>query len=94
MFCQTIKTGQECNFMSKKGCGFNGGSCHIVVDKCDGCNKIADLSAGQYCRVYPDPMSKWLSGNCPTASHIKREIKESAQKLNPLKASKRSGGKH
>ncbi|MGZ3635132.1 MAG: PxxKW family cysteine-rich protein, partial [Syntrophales bacterium] len=37
-----------------------------------------------------EPSSKWLSGNCPTASHIKREIKEATQKINPLKASKRS----
>ena len=26
MICQTIKSGIECGFMTKKGCGFNGGS--------------------------------------------------------------------
>jgi hypothetical protein len=90
MICQTIKVGQDCGFMNKRGCGFNGGSCHIVIDKCDGCNKITEQSTGQYCRVYPDPSSKWLSGICPTASHSKKDIKESSQKINPLKASKRS----
>ena len=90
MVCQTIKVGSECGFMTKKGCGFNGGNCHTIIDKCEGCNKIIDCPAGQYCKVYPEPASKWLSGNCPTASHIKREIIESTQKLNPLKASKRS----
>lgn len=90
MVCQTIKVGSECAFMTKKGCGFNGGNCHIIIDNCEGCNKIIDCPAGQYCKVYPEPASKWLSGNCPTASHIKREIIESTQKLNPIKASKRS----
>lgn len=91
MNCQTIKAGQDCAFMSKKGCGFNGGSCYTIIDRCGGCNRVTEQSTGTYCRVYPDPSSKWLSGNCPTASHIKRDIKETSQKLNPLKASKRSG---
>ncbi len=90
MVCQTVKSGSECAFMTKKGCGFNGGSCHTIIDKCEGCNKIIDFTTGQYCRVYPEPSSKWLSGNCPTASNIKREIKEAVQKINPLKASKRA----
>jgi hypothetical protein len=90
MVCQTIKNGSECAFMTKKGCGFNGGNCHVIIDKCESCGKILEYSAGQYCRVYPDPSSKWFSGNCPTATHIKKEIKEVTQKINPLKASKRS----
>ncbi|MBN1614064.1 MAG: PxxKW family cysteine-rich protein [Deltaproteobacteria bacterium] len=92
MVCQTIKAGYECSFMTKKGCGFNGGSCYAIIDRCEGCNRIIELPTGQYCKVYPDPSSKWLSGNCPTASHIKKDLKESSQKINPLKASKR--GKH
>jgi hypothetical protein len=90
MVCQTIKVGSECAFMNKKGCGFNGGSCHVIIDKCESCNKVIELSSGQYCKVYPEPASKWLSGYCPTATHVKREIKEVTQKINPLKASKRS----
>ncbi len=90
MVCQTIKVGNECGFMTKKGCGFNGGSCHVVVENCAGCSKIIDLSAGQYCMIYPNPSSKWIVGKCPTATHIKREIAETTQKINPLKASKRA----
>lgn len=90
MVCQTVKAGIECAFMTKKGCGFNGGSCNAIVEKCEGCNKVIQTPAGQYCRVYPDPVSRWRSGNCPTASHIKREVQETTQKLNPLKAAKRS----
>jgi hypothetical protein len=90
MVCQTVKIGAECAFMTKRGCGFNGGNCYTIADKCEGCIKIIDCPTGQYCKVYPEPSSKWLAGNCPTASHIKREIKEATQKINPLKASKRS----
>lgn len=90
MICQTIKAGTECAFMSKNGCGFNGGSCHVITEKCEECNKILALENGRYCKVYPDPKSKWLYGNCPSASHVKRVIAEPVQKINPLKASKRS----
>lgn len=90
MICQTIKTGQECSFMSKKGCGFNGGSCHAIIDLCSDCSKIFEVAIGKYCKVYPNPSSKWTSGKCPTASHIKRDIAEPTQKINPLKASKRA----
>ena len=89
MLCQTIKSGVECAFMAKGGCGFNGGSCVTIIDKCEGCNKIMEISSGKYCKIYPDPTAKWAMGGCPTASHLKREVKEE-QKINPLKASKRS----
>lgn len=90
MICQTTKAGTECVFMSKKGCGFNGGTCHTIIDKCESCNKVMIVEAGQYCRIYPDPTSKWGAGRCPQASHVKREVVETTQKINPLKASKRS----
>ncbi|HQM44441.1 MAG TPA: PxxKW family cysteine-rich protein [Smithellaceae bacterium] len=78
--------------MSKKGCTFIGSSCAPIIDKCMECNKVFEYESGKYCKVYPDPKSKWMKGNCPTASHIKIEIKE-AQKINPLKASKRASKK-
>ncbi|PKN76566.1 MAG: hypothetical protein CVU52_04275 [Deltaproteobacteria bacterium HGW-Deltaproteobacteria-10] len=93
MLCQTVKTGLECAFMSKKGCGFFGGSCHVIVEKCTECGKILEYESGKYCKVYPDPASKWINGKCPTATHIKLEVKETAQKVNPLKASKRANKK-
>ncbi len=90
MICQTIKNGQDCGFMTKKGCSFNGGSCHIIIDSCGECNKIFEVEARKYCKVYPNPAIKWNTGKCPTASHIKLEIAENTQKINPLKASKRA----
>ena len=93
MICQTTKSGVECGFMTKKGCGFNGGTCYAIIDKCDECGKIIEFTTGKYCRVYPDPASKWRAGKCPTATHIKVEIKEMTQKVNPLKASKRANKK-
>lgn len=93
MICQTIKAGQDCSFMTKKGCGYNGGSCLGIVDSCVECNKILETEAGKFCKVYPNPASKWASGKCPTASHVKVEIGEAAQKINPLKASKRANKK-
>jgi len=54
---------------------------------------VMDVASGKYCRVYPDPAAKWGIRSCPTASHLKLEIKESNQKVNPLKASKRANKK-
>jgi hypothetical protein len=93
MVCQTVKNGVECVFMSKKGCNFNGGSCHIIVDKCEECDRIIECPTGNYCMIYPDPAAKWAIGSCPSATHVKNEIKENSQKINPLKASKRKAGR-
>ena len=93
MICQTVKPGLECSFMSKKGCTYFGGSCHTIVEKCGDCGKIFEYESAKYCRVYPDPAGKWMNGKCPTATHIKIEIKENTQKTNPLKASKRANKK-
>ncbi|MFB3925965.1 MAG: PxxKW family cysteine-rich protein [Syntrophales bacterium] len=90
MVCQTVKVGYDCVFMTKKGCGFNGGSCHTIIENCEGCNKVLEITAGRYCKIYPDPTAKWAVGGCPTASHIKKAVSEENQKINPLKASKRS----
>jgi len=92
MICKTVKVGFECAFMAKNGCGFVNNSCQKIIESCDGCGKIFDYEAGKYCKVYPDPAGKWLNGKCPTATHVKIEIKE-AQKVNPLKASKRASKK-
>ena len=52
-----------------------------------------ECATGKYCRVYPDPAGKWRTGKCPTATHIKVEVKETTQKINPLNASKRASKK-
>ena len=50
MICQTIKSGIECGFMTKKGCGFNGGSCNMIIAQCEGCGKVVACVTGNYCR--------------------------------------------
>jgi len=90
MICQTVKAGIECTFMGKGGCTFIGGSCRVISEKCDGCAKIIEWEGNRYCQIFPDPTARWLMGICPMATHVKREYKETTQKINPLKASKRA----
>ena len=92
MICTTVKNGQECPFMSAKGCSYNGGVCHQIVEQCDGCGRRAEVASGWYCSSCPDPGLKWKRGNCNLATHMANTAAESKAKLNPLKASKR--GKH
>ena len=88
MICQTVKKGQECIFMGKSGCTYNGGMCHPVIDKCEGCDKVKEFSGEKYCSAYPEPKLKWKEGKCNFATHVKHEIKKE-KIVNALKASKR-----
>ena len=90
MLCNTTREGVDCGFMSAKGCGFNGGSCHPAVEPCEGCDRAVASGDMMYCQSYPDPASKWRNGNCNFATHVKGEVL-TAVKLNPIKASKRAG---
>ena len=90
MVCSTVKLGAACTFMSPKGCSFNGGSCYPVIEQCDGCDRSKEFESGKYCLSYPDPSQKWKLGNCNLATHIKKTPVQTAAKINPLKASKRS----
>jgi hypothetical protein len=92
MDCTTVKEGQECSFMTKKGCGFNSGACHKIVEACVGCQRVVNYTEGDYCMVFPDPAAKWRIGNCNMATHLKVEAAKGAAKINPIKASKRGGG--
>ncbi len=90
MLCTSVKEGCDCFFMTPKGCRFNGGACHSIVEQCEGCHRIKDFPAGQYCANFPDPAAKWRRGNCNMATHIKKDGNGKGNgKLNPLKASKR-----
>lgn len=90
MVCQTVKKGMECFFMSQKGCQFNGGACYSIIEQCEGCQRIQELSTGRYCLVFPDPAAKWRLGPCNMATHLRgNDNKKQNRKLNPLKASKR-----
>ncbi|MCP4715481.1 MAG: hypothetical protein GY868_10215 [Deltaproteobacteria bacterium] len=88
MICQTTKKGEECFFMAKGGCTYNGGTCHEVVEQCEGCGKAIEFEGKKYCLAYPQPDLKWKSGTCNFATHVKREAKKE-QIINALKASKR-----
>lgn len=95
MQCQTVLPGSECTFWSKSGCTFTEGSCQVVVENCEGCDRIVNGSIGKVCSAYPAPGRKWsLGGICNFATHVKVEIKSEELRVNPLKASKKaSGGK-
>jgi len=84
-----MKPGLNCVFMAKTGCRFNGGKCHQVVEKCEGCERSVAYPHGTFCSSYPDPGLKWKGGRCNFATHIKEEVQAKAF-VNPLKASKRS----
>lgn len=90
MNCATVKQGKECPFMASKGCSFNGGICHEVVEQCNGCNRNIEFNAAWYCMACPDPTVKWKSGRCNLASHLTATAAPTTQKkVNPIKASKR-----
>ena len=92
MLYQTVKEGFECFFMTKKGCQFNGGSCHQIVENCEGCQRVKEFPTGKYCITFPEPAVKWRAGICNMATHMKNNKKDNGNgngKINPLKASKR-----
>jgi hypothetical protein len=76
--------------MTKKGCNFNGGRCLTIIDKCQGCNRTSSFEEEVYCLVAANPASKWNTGDCNFATHLEKKQVEEAQKINPLKASKRA----
>ncbi len=90
MLCVTLKKGVPCAFMTTKGCTFNGGHCHPVVDPCEGCSRTLAVDSDTFCSVAPHPAQKWATGSCNFATHVSRQVNEQTQKLNPLKASKRA----
>jgi hypothetical protein len=65
----------------------------VIVDNCEGCDRIVEGSIGKICSAYPAPDKKWLSGICNFATHAKVEIKTEDLKVNPLKASKKAVAK-
>jgi hypothetical protein len=67
--------------MSKKGCGFLGGSCKPILDKCDGCERILKQADQNYCLSFPDPAAKWRLGACGMATHAKTESKGGETKV-------------
>ena len=89
MICKTVRKDKECFFATEDGCRFPGGTCHQIIDKCEGCARVIELETGKYCSIYPFPKIQWDMGVCNMATHHKREEKKEETFLNPLKAAKR-----
>ena len=64
-----------------------------IVEQCDGCERIVEVNAVQYCKTYASPTAKWRLGICNFATHVKPEIMTAKTRVNPLKASKRAMAK-
>ncbi len=90
MECQTVLAGTECSFWKKTGCSAEGGSCQVVVEECQGCERIANGTIGDVCTSFSNPAVKWASGLCNFATHKKIDIKSDDVRVNPLKAAKRA----
>ena len=93
MICTTIREGMECPFMTSKGCSYNGGICHEIIEQCNGCSRTVSHNSGWYCTACPEPAKKWKVGNCNLASHVSATTSQAEAKINPLKASKRQNKK-
>ena len=90
MQCQTVLPGIECTFWKKAGCAAQGGSCQVIVEECNGCDRIAKGTIGDVCTAFPSPTAKWKTGLCNYATHRKVDIKVDDVRVNPLKAAKRA----
>jgi len=92
MLCTTVRKDVECPFMTKQGCSYEGNVCKPITPQCEGCARIHEYEGRSYCQILPDPMAKWKVGNCNMATHVSSVKVETKQKINPIKASKRSKG--
>lgn len=77
--------------MTDAGLTYKGVVMHQIVEKCEGCERIASVEGGKYCPTYAQPEKKWSSGVCNFATHVRAEVGKGGKvKVNPLKASKRA----
>ena len=47
MICTTVREGDDCVFMTAKGCGYNEGACLAIIDECNGCQRTNKYETGQ-----------------------------------------------
>jgi hypothetical protein len=90
MQCQTVLPGTECTFWKKAGCIAEGGSCQVIVEECQGCERVAKGTIGDVCVSFPNPKAKWSAGLCNFATHKKIDLTKADVRVNPLKAAKRA----
>ncbi len=72
-----------------EGVAVNGFVLTPIIDKCEGCDRVREFEEEKFCSSYPVPESKWATGRCNFATHVKAQT-QTAAKVNPLKASKRA----
>ena len=78
---------------SNAGAAISSGLFSPIVEQCNGCERIVEVNAVQYCKTYASPSAKWRLGICNFATHVKPEIVTAKTRVNPLKASKRAMAK-
>ena len=87
-------TAKQAENISKKAeAAISSGLFSTIVEQCNGCERIIEVNALQYCKTYASPASKWRLGICNFATHVKPEIVTAKTRVNPLKASKRAMAK-
>lgn len=73
------------------GLNYKGVIMEVIVEKCEGCDRVVPFEDANYCTTYAQPALKWAKGNCNFATHTRNEADKGAKaKVNPLKASKRA----
>ena len=65
----------------------------VIIEKCEGCERIVEEDGAKYCQSYLNPEAKWRLGFCNFATHAKPEITIAKIRVNPLKAAKRASKK-
>ena len=72
------------------GLSYKGVIMEPIVEKCEGCERVATVEGDKYCPTYAQPEKKWAQGVCNFATHVRAEMDKGGKvKVNPLKASKR-----
>jgi len=81
----------EGSVMSDAGLTYKGVIMEQIIEKCEGCERVADVEGSKYCPTYAQPEKKWAHGVCNFATHVRAEVDKAGKvKVNPLKASKRA----
>jgi hypothetical protein len=74
-----------------EGLTYKGVIMEQITEKCEGCERVAEVEGGKYCPTYAQPATKWSHGVCNFATHVRAEVDKAGKvKVNPLKASKRA----
>lgn len=78
------------NMQTSNVAKFSEGSFLPIVEQCEGCERIVEVSGDRFCDTFKNPSAKWRLGICNFATHVKPEVKVVKIRVNPLKAAKRA----